>query len=154
MLEITAKTKSVEGKGGLWKENSWIDKVDKTLSRVIFNLDLGWHFEMVATIPGYWFGTPLISLILWPLLVATIISNKVPLMITFLIISLIYLTGWIYKLNIWLNLKHPQEMDVYGIDTVIMPSHGTAYEGNRIVEAFFFLVPPHLGLMVIYLVSE
>ena len=59
---------------GYWKENSKLDQFDKFISKPIFNLDLGLTFELIATIPGFWFGVPVISLVLWPLLVATLVN--------------------------------------------------------------------------------
>ena len=60
---------------GLWKEGNTIDKIDKMLSMLLFNLDLGFYFELFMSVPGMWFGAPWISTGLWPLLVAAVASG-------------------------------------------------------------------------------
>jgi hypothetical protein len=60
---------------GIWVEGTWIDKVDKMISMPLFNLDLGFHFEMFMTVPGIWFGAPPISLGIWPSLIAAVLTG-------------------------------------------------------------------------------
>ena len=63
------------GKKGTLLIYKFIDKIDKMLSMLLFNLDLGFYFELFMSVPGMWFGAPWISTGLWPLLVAAVASG-------------------------------------------------------------------------------
>lgn len=57
---------------GRFPENGALDRLDKRMSRPIFRLPLPAAAEFVVTMPGTWFGNPLYSQGLVPLLVASL----------------------------------------------------------------------------------
>lgn len=54
----------------LWREGCMLDRLDKHLSRPIFHMVLPPGLEVVLTVPGGWFGCPIYTLGILPVLVA------------------------------------------------------------------------------------
>ena len=70
LCERQIKGNEVRGWGKMSQLLSWIDRLDKRASLLIFNLRLGFYFDVFYTFPGIAFGVPLSHGIFLSLVVA------------------------------------------------------------------------------------
>lgn len=118
------------------------------ISKPIFNLDLGFYFEMFMTVPGIWFGAPPISTIVWPSLVAMIMGGTVMHTCLFFIIFGVYTAWWAKHVRVWLHLKL-EDYDEKGIFLAYHP-FGDDHKKNKL----FFVIAPNIPLLAIWLIGD
>jgi len=114
----------------------------------IFNLDLGWHFEMFMTIPGIWFGAPPISTGLWPSLVAAVVSGQFKHYFLFFLIFSAYLAWWTRHMNNWLTMK----LEDYPTKGITLAYHPFGDDGKKNSIAYFVI--PNIPLLLTWLISD